>query len=79
MQLRLGIFAVSAIDLVTDSVVRAFLQDVVKLGGMAKDVEDFILRKPALRVPITMECAHLIGTNVDLRYAQLPKRDVIWD
>ena len=75
--LGLGISAVLAIDLATDQVVRALLQDVRRLGGVAKDMEDFILLKPALPVPITMACALLTGTNVDLGYAQLPERDVI--
>ena len=36
-----------AIDLATDPLVRSFFQDLVKLGGVAKDVEDFLLQKKA--------------------------------
>ena len=44
----LGITSVFAIDFPTDPVVRAFFQDLVKLGGAAKDFEDFLLHKPEL-------------------------------
>ena len=73
--LGLGISAVLAIDLATDQVVRALLQDVRRLGGVARDVEDFILPKPAIPVPITMACALLTGTKIELRYPQLRERD----
>ena len=77
--LGIGFSSVLAIDLATDQVVPAFLQDVVKLGGVAKDVEDFILRKPALPLTITVACSLFTGTNVELRYTQLPQRDVLRD
>ena len=62
-----GMSAVLPIDLATKSIVRAFLQDVVKLAAVEKDMEDFILRKPALPVPIMLACALLSATKADLR------------
>ena len=75
----LGISASLVIDLATDPVVRTFLQEVVKLGGVAKDGEDFMLHKPALPVQITMACSLFTGTKINLRYRQAEERDVVRD
>ena len=77
--LGLGIASMLAIDLATDPVVRAFFRDLVKLGGAAKDVEDFILRKPELPIPITIASSLFTGTKVNLSHAQFEERDVLTD
>ena len=69
-----------AIDLATDPVVRTFLQELVQLGGsVPKEVEDFIMNKPALPVPITMACVFFTSNKVKLRNATIPERDVLRD
>ena len=55
--------SVFAIDLSTDRVLCALLQDEVKLGRVAKDVQDFIMRKQGLTVPMRMPCELLTGTK----------------
>ena len=77
--LGLEITCVLAMDLPTDPVVCAFFQDLLKLGGAAKEVEDFILGKPELPIPITMACALFSATKGNLRYAQFEERDVLKD
>ena len=52
-----GITTILAFDLATDPVLRAFYQDLVKLGGAENDAEDFILDKPELQIPIKMACS----------------------
>ena len=77
--LGLEITCVFAMDLPTNPVGCAFFQDLVKFGGVAKDVEDFILRKPELPIPITMACSLLTGTKGNIPYAQFDERDVLRD
>ena len=55
--LGLGVRTVLSIDLSTDPVVRAFFQDLLEGGGVAKDAADFITSKPELAVPITLASA----------------------
>ena len=75
--LGLGVTTVLAIDLATDPVVRSFFQDLLKLGGVAKDAEDFIMNKPELPIPITMASSLFIGTKINLSYTQAEERDVV--
>ena len=77
--LGLGVSTVMAIDLSTDPVVRAFLQDFLHEGSVAKDAADFIMNKPELPIPITMACAILTGNQVTIRESQLEERDVVRD
>ena len=78
--LCLGVMSVMAIDLATNPGVRTFLQELVKVGGnVPKEVDDFILNKPAFPVPIRMACALFTGTKVNLRNEQTHERDVLRD
>ena len=77
--LGLGITIVLAIDPATDPVVRSFFQDLVELGGVAKDAEDFILHKPELPNPFTMAYGIFTGSKINLRYTQAEERDVVGD
>ena len=65
-----------AIDLATDPVVRTFLKELVQLGGNALlEVVDFILKKTALPVPITMAFELFTSMKVHLRNAPVPERE----
>ena len=68
-----------AIDLAPDRIVRAFFQNLVKLEGVAKHAEDFILHKPEVHIPITMACSLFTGKKINLRYTQAEERDVVRD
>ena len=65
--LGFGVSTVLANDLSTDPVVRAFFQDLVQDGNVAKDATDFLMSKPELHSPITLGCAILTGNQVNLR------------
>ena len=69
------VITVLAIELATDQVFRAFFQDLVKLGGVVKNAEDFILYKRELPLPITMACALFTGTKSNLSYIQADESD----
>ena len=75
--LGLGVSTVLAIDLSTDPVVRAFFQDLVQEGSVAKDAVDLIMSKSELPIPITLACAILTGNQVNLRDSQMEERDVV--
>ena len=77
--LGIGLPTVIANDFASDPVEGAFFQNMVKLGGVKNDVEDFSLHKPELRIPITMACSLSRGTKTELLHVQYPKRDVVMD
>ena len=78
--LGLGIRSLMGIDLAREPVVRTFLQELVKVQCNApKEVEDFILNKQALSVPIIIACALFMSTKVDLGSPTIPEREVLRD
>ena len=57
--------------------VRAFFQNLLKQGGVAK--EDFHLQKPKFPIPITIPCAPFTGYKLNLRYTQMEERYLVRD
>ena len=78
--LRLAVTSVMVFDLSTDPVMRNHLQKLIQAqGDLPQEVAHFIMKKPALLVPITMACGLLTSMKVTLRNAPVPERDVLRD